>query len=77
METFFKSLRTVSGLVTGGVLKGIAVALRLTGGFFKYISELLIDLYDLFIFFPLWVERQFRHGDPQRKAKTAHVQERY
>lgn len=77
LETFFKSLRTVAGLVTGGALKGLAVVLRLTGGFFKYISELLIDLYDLFIFFPLWVERQFRNGDPQRKAKTAHAQERY
>ena len=77
LETFFKSLRTVAGLMTGALLKGLAVALRLTGGFCKYVSELLIDLYDLFIFFPLWVERQFRHGDPQRKTKTAHVQERY
>ena len=33
--------------------------------------------YDLFIFFPLWVERQFKNGHSQRKPKTAHVQERY
>ncbi len=77
LETFFKSLRTVAGLVSGAALKGFAVALRLTGGFFKYISELLIDLYDLFIFFPLWVERQFKNGHSQRKPKTAHAQERY
>ena len=81
LETFFKSLRTVVGLVTGGLLKGFAVLLRLTGGFFKYMSELLIDLYDLFIFFPLWVERQFRNGhgigDRKHKSAAAHVQERY
>ena len=75
------SLRTVAGLVTGGLLKGFAVVLRLTGGFFKYVSELLIDLYDLFIFFPLWVERQFRNGhslgDRKSKSAHAHVQERY
>lgn len=71
LETFVHSLRTVLGLIVAFLLRGVAVALRTVGVFMRYLGEALINLYDLIIFAPLWLESQFKpHGD-RRTARRA------
>jgi hypothetical protein len=56
LETFVQSLRTVLGLVGVGLLRVLAFTLRLLASGSRYLGQLLVDLYDLLIFAPLWVE---------------------
>jgi hypothetical protein len=60
LESFVHSLRTVLGLLLAGSLRGLAAALRLVGDGCRYLSRLLVDLYDVLIFFPLWLEQQIK-----------------
>jgi len=60
LETFFHSLRTVLGLASAAGLRGLAVLLRLIGSIAHYAGSLLVDLYDLLIFGPLWIETRLR-----------------
>jgi len=63
LETFVQSLRTVFGIVGGGLLRALAVSLRVLGGMSYHLGHVLVDIYDMLIFFPLWVERRLRaHG---------------
>ena len=72
LETFMQSLRTVLGFAAAGILRALAVALRVMGNFIRYSGEWLADLYDLFIFAPLWLERQVKsHMGGERKAAGA------
>jgi hypothetical protein len=56
LETFVQSLRTVLGLVGVGLLRALAFFLRLLSSGSRYLGQLLVDLYDLVIFAPLWIE---------------------
>ena len=56
LETFVHSLRTVVGLITMGVLRVVALSLRLLGSGFRYLGVLSAQLYDLPLFIPLWWE---------------------
>jgi len=40
-----------------GLLRGIAFLLRLAGNIASYMGELLVNLYDILIFPPLWIEK--------------------
>ena len=60
LETFVHSLRTVMGLAGGGLLRAFAVGLRVLGGASFHLGQVLIDLYDMVIFLPLWVERRIK-----------------
>jgi hypothetical protein len=60
LESFIQSLRTVLGVVVVGFLRGLAATLRLLGDGCRQLGRLLIDLYDVLIFLPLWVEHQVR-----------------
>jgi hypothetical protein len=72
LETFVQSLRTVLGFAAAGILRALAVTLRVLGNFIRYTGEWLADLYDLFIFAPLWLERQVKsHVGGERKAAEA------
>jgi len=62
LETFVHSLRTVLGLVAIGMLRFVALGLRVIGNAFRYLGALLQQLYDLPLFIPLWLE--------QRNAQT-------
>jgi hypothetical protein len=63
LETFVHSLRTVLGIVGGWLLRAFAVALRVLGGASYHMGHVLIDIYDMLIFLPLWAERRLRsHG---------------
>jgi len=61
LESFVNSSRTMSGTVMVGVLRGVAFLLRLFGNIAKYLGELMVNLYDVLIFPPLWVEKMIRN----------------
>ena len=44
----------------------LAYGLRLVGNVFRHGGELLVDFYDMVVFVPLWLERQWR----QRRANA-------
>ena len=66
LETFVHSLRTVMGLIGAWALQMLAYGLRLVGNVFRHGGELLVDFYDMVVFVPLWLERQWR----QRRANA-------
>jgi hypothetical protein len=70
LESFIHALRTVLGMVLAGGLRGLATVLRLTGDGCRYVGRMLIDLYDVVIFLPLWLEQQVKahFGQPSATA---------
>ena len=56
LETFVHSTRTVVGAVAAAMLRGLAFLLRLIGNVFRYVGKVLVNLYNLLIFAPLWLE---------------------
>jgi hypothetical protein len=63
LETFVHSVRTVMGIAGSGLLRGLAVACRLLAGAARHLGNVLIDIYDVVIFLPLWLERRIKaHG---------------
>ncbi|MDH5464743.1 MAG: hypothetical protein OEW60_03880 [Thiovulaceae bacterium] len=56
LESFIHSFRTVFGVVVVAFLHFLAFLSRFTGSFILGFGKLLINLYDLVIFLPLWVE---------------------
>lgn len=59
LEVFIFSMRTVTGMGASAVLRGAAVTLRVVGGVTHHAGELVINVYDIFIFAPLWLEGRF------------------
>lgn len=57
LESFISSSRTVMGFVLVGLLRATAFLLRLMGNIASYLGELLVNLYDVLIFPPLWIEK--------------------
>jgi hypothetical protein len=60
LESFVHSSRTVLGVVGAAFLRGFAFFFRLLGNVSHYLGELFVNIYDLFIFPPLWVENLIR-----------------
>jgi hypothetical protein len=58
LETFVHSLRTVLGLVGIGILRAVALVLRVFSGGAKHLGTLAKRVYDLPLFLPLWVENR-------------------
>ncbi len=58
LETFVHSLRTVVGLFGIGILRSVALVLRVTSGGARHLGALAQRLYDLPLFLPLWVENR-------------------
>jgi hypothetical protein len=58
LETFVHSLRTVMGLIGIGILRTVALILRVFSGGAKHLGALAQRLYDLPLFLPLWVENR-------------------
>ncbi len=56
MESFIQSARTVTGTLIAGILRGIAVALKIIGDLFQSVGGMLVHLYDFPIFLPLKLE---------------------
>ena len=76
LETFVHSLRAVLGLSGAGLLRFTAVTLRLTGNLFRYTGGLLVNLYDLFIFAPLWLEGALRRDARQTEGREQLAEQR-
>lgn len=68
LETFIHSLRHVMGTVLVLVMRTLGVSLRVIGNFFRYAGNLLLNLYDVLIFAPLWVQNMWR----RRQGKVHH-----
>ena len=64
LETFVHSLRTVIGLIAIGVLRVVALALRLLGSLSRYLGVLITQVYDLPLFIPLWWAARDRSSTP-------------
>ena len=60
LESFVHALRTVLGVALTASLRLLAALLRLAGDGCRYLGRLLIDLYDVVIFLPLWLEQQVK-----------------
>lgn len=56
LESFVHSARTVFGMIVLGMLQITAWLLRVSGALSLALGKLLTALYDVFIFFPLWIE---------------------
>jgi len=79
MESFVHSLRTVIGYILELKLRAFSVILRILGNIFYYMGSVIIGLYDLIIFFPLWLEnvvkgyraeQQIRQHGPLSQEET-------
>ncbi len=71
LESFISSSRTVMGFVLVGLLRGTAFLLRLMGNIASYLGELMVNLYDVLIFPPLWIEK-FVHSRAQAVEEPVH-----
>jgi len=70
LETFVHSLRTVLGLVGIGLLRVVALVLRVLGNGMRHLGTLAERLYDLPLFVPLWLEsRLAANGRTQRAVE--------
>jgi len=72
LEAFVHALRTVIGVAAIGFLRGLAAGLRILGSGCGHLGRFLVDVYDVVIFLPLWVELQARgyaNGAP-KPART-------
>ncbi|QKX15965.1 hypothetical protein [Microbulbifer sp. YPW1] len=59
LESFIASARTVIGIVSAFTLRLLAVILRLAGAGILRTGAMLVRVYDIVIFFPLWLEARF------------------
>lgn len=69
METFIHSLRSVLGIVAAAILRFLAVSLRFIGNILRGAANLLIHVYDLVIFLPLWIESLVKKGMANNTSK--------
>lgn len=70
LETFIQTARHVAGLCVMGVLNLMILVLRLMGNLAWQAGNVLLHLYDLVIFAPLWLER----SNANRRARRAQAQ---
>lgn len=71
LESFFHSSRTVLGLLGVGLLRALTWLLRLLGNLAWYLGSLLVHVYDLLIFAPLWLERLIKESRHKPEEITA------
>jgi len=74
LESFIHSSRTVLGVMMAGFLRLLAVLSRFLGNLSRYIGKSLVNIYDLLIFFPLWIENiviklEAKHGSKEGTKK--------
>src|SRR6202047_126074 len=68
LETFVHSLRTVVGLTGMGVLRALALILRVLGNGLRHLGSLAERIYALPLFVPLWIEARIAAA-----AQAAHA----
>ena len=70
LENFIASTRTVIGIFAAFFLRLLSVLLRLTGTGILRTGGMLVRLYDIVIFFPLWLEARFLSWREQAARKA-------
>src|SRR5688572_342315 len=68
-ETFVHSSRTVLGLCGIGILRALAMLLRVLSNGFRHFGTLLERLYDLPLFVPLWLEARAKAAAESDRAR--------
>jgi uncharacterized membrane protein (DUF485 family) len=63
-ETFVYALRTVAGMFLSGFIDVLEMLLRLLSTLTRLAGNLLLALYDVIIFLPLYVERLLKNRQP-------------
>ena len=71
LETFVHSVRTVMGLFAIGLLRTLALLLRLFGNGSRHLGTLTQQLYDLLLFVPLWIETRMAAAAAAAAAEEA------
>ena len=69
LESFIHAARTVLGMAAVTVLRSLSFTFELFANSAHYLGQMLISLYDLLIFIPLWVELKIKGTQPQTKKK--------
>jgi hypothetical protein len=75
LESFISSFRTVAGIAAAALLRIIAFLLRLLGNVAFYLGRFVVNVYDLVIFPPIWLEgviigsKSERQSVPQKQAR--------
>lgn len=68
-ETFVHSSRTVLGLCGIGVLRALAMILRVLSNGFRHLGTLLERIYDLPLFVPLWLEARAKAAADSERSR--------
>src|SRR6185437_10221477 len=71
LETFVHSLRTVMGLFAIGLLRVLALLLRLLANGARHLGTLVQQFYDLLLFVPLWIETRMALAAAEEAAADA------
>ena len=77
LESFIYSTRTVMGVLMVAILRFLAVSLRFLGNISRYFGKSLVNIYDLVIFLPLWIEdsvfnKKHKHNQDS-EAKSSEI----
>jgi len=70
LESFVSASRTVGGVIMTAFLRWIAFMFRLLGNIASYLSEFLVNAYDILIFPPLWIERLAFHKPGEERINS-------
>ncbi|MET0535589.1 MAG: hypothetical protein ABW171_15340 [Steroidobacter sp.] len=68
-ETFVHSSRTVLGLTGIGILRALAMLLRVLSNGFRHMGTLLERIYDLPLFVPLWLQARQAAANSERSRE--------
>ena len=68
LESFVESARTVLGMGIAALLRLLAACFRVLSKASESVGNILVDVYDITIFGPLWIESMFTSGDKSPKA---------
>jgi len=70
LESFVQSSRTVIGVGSAALLRALAALFRAMGKSFHYSGKLLVDLYDVVIFGPLWLETKLKSDKASKSDRS-------
>lgn len=73
LETFVHSLRTVLGVTGIGLLRVVAMLLRVLSHAFRHLGRLAERIYDLPLFVPLWLEARAEARAAADNERTTHI----
>jgi hypothetical protein len=72
LETLVHSLRTIIGMLIAGTLHLASLSLRIAGGAVRLMGTVLIRLYDVLIFLPLWIETRRKTKKPSKSGAQSY-----